>query len=116
MCENHLTVQQGLYYPWVEPGIHLTPEDSSRDVEPTPDLPLRQTMDELGKVMSQSTGGFVPLPSDGFTRDSTEMDEQRGGEGSYQGGRGSKPGLVDLRDRDVERGEGWNLVQILEGR
>lgn len=48
----YLTVQQRLDYPWVKPRVYLAPKRGSRDIEAAPDLPLRQTMNELGKVMS----------------------------------------------------------------
>ena len=57
----------------------------------------------------------MPIPGDGFASDDAEMDQQSRSEGSYQGSRGSKAGLVNLRDRDVERCKWRYLVQILEG-
>ena len=111
---NYLTVQQRLYHLWVEPGVHLTPEDGGRNIKPAPDLSLCQTVDELGEVVSQSAGVLVPISDDGFACDNTEMDQQRGGERSYQSGRGSQASLVNLRNRDVEGREGRYLVQVLE--
>lgn len=73
-------------------------------------------MDKLSEVVSEPAGTLIPVPSDGFTGDDTEVDEQSGGEGGDQGGGGAKAGLVDLRDWDVERDEGGDLVQILESR
>jgi hypothetical protein len=37
-------------------------------------------MDELGKVVSQSTGILIPIPDDGFSGNDTEMHQQRSGE------------------------------------
>lgn len=67
-------------------------------------------MDELGKVMSQSAGILIPVPDNGLAGNDTEMHEQRSSEGSYQRSGRSEAGLVDLRDWDVERGEGRDLV------
>ena len=53
-------------------------------------------MDELGKVVSQSTGILIPIPNDGLASNNTEVYQQRSSEGSYQGSGGSKAGLIDL--------------------
>ena len=100
----------------VESSIHLAPEHGGRNVEPTPDLPLCQTMNELGEIVSEPTGIPISIPDDGLAGDDTEMNQERGSEGSYQGGGGSEASLVNLRDRDIERGKGRDLGQILEGR
>lgn len=52
----------------------------------------------------------MPVPDDGFAGNDTEMDQQCGSEGGYQGRRGSEAGLSDLGDRDIERGKGRDLV------
>jgi len=105
-----------LYYLWIEPGVHLTPKYGGRNIKPAPDLSLCQTMDELGEVVSQSAGVLMSISDDGFARDNIEMDEQRGSERGYQSGRGPKPSLVDLGNRNVEGGKGRYLVQVLECR
>lgn len=73
-------------------------------------------MDKLSEVVSKSTRILMAIPSDRFTGDDTEMDQQSGSQGSYQSGRRPETSLVDLRDRDVKRGKRWDLVQILESR
>ena len=74
--ESYLTIQQRLYHPRIEPGIHLTPEHGCRNIEPAPDLPLCQTMNELGEVMSQSTGVpiLIPIADNGLAGNDIEMD------------------------------------------
>ena len=66
-CEDYLAVQERLYHTRLEPGIYLAPEYSGGNIKPAPNLPLRQTMDELGKVMSKSSGTIIPISGDGFT-------------------------------------------------
>jgi len=62
-----------LYDLGVESGIYLTTEHGGRNIEPTPDLPLCQAMNELGEVVSESAGILIPIPGDGLAGDDTEM-------------------------------------------